>query len=88
MRERAKSKVSPGAEAVCFNASGEKQAEKSPELVKPTRGPLMLDTMIVASSLCVCNAGGEDVVKEQVVQRYRYLFDNSHDYFSGERFTV
>lgn len=41
MREGVRSKVSPGAEAVCFNASGEKQTEKSPELVKPTRGPLM-----------------------------------------------
>ncbi|MCS3602094.1 hypothetical protein M2371_001280 [Buttiauxella sp. BIGb0471] len=48
----------------------------------------MLDHMIVASSFCVCNAGGEDVVKEQVVQRNSYLFDNSHDYFSVEGFTV
>lgn len=48
----------------------------------------MLDTMIVASSFCVCNAGGEDVVKEQVVQHYCYLFDNYHDYFSVEGFTM
>ncbi len=48
----------------------------------------MLDHMIVASSFCICNAGGEDVVKKQVVQFGCYLSDNPHDYFSGEGFIV